>query len=416
MMKLLRRCHLPLMLMLSAYSLLLFFLGRPAPEIIWRLAVFPAAYVLLAALLIAVPGRMRMPLYLAGCALMIASSFWLFPGQGSTLAMPAACAVVLFFALPYADKSPTEVSPFFYVFTLFGQLVTLFLLHTSENPQAVKSALRPLIQLIFVLYLLLLLLACSRISMNNATLSRYRLPHVISRTCTALTICFFALALILSSLPAVISGIYAALGMLRQGMEQFLLFIINLLADESTGGYQGGPMPMLPVISGVIEQEPSLFARIFEKIAEALTFIVIIAGTIILLRLLARLCWRLARHLLERLQHVGTAISEDYEDEITDTRQDEADRSFSLLRRRINRRKAVYPDTPAGRIRRSYARLMQSHSAWGPGSTARENLPEDAAALYERARYSNHPLTQEDADRFDQRTRHTAGGTSGKPV
>jgi len=42
------------------------------------------------------------------------------------------------------------------------------------------------------------------------------------------------------------------------------------------------------------------------------------------------------------------------------------------------------------------------HPEWSDGSTARENLPEEAAAVYERARYSEHPVSPEEAARFHQ--------------
>lgn len=403
--RILRRMHLPLMLLLGAFSPLMFFLGRIHPTGIISLLLFPAAYILFAALLTCVPGRTRMPLYVIGCALLIGGGFVHFQDNLMLVLMPSIGAAALFFALPFADKSPAEASPFFYMGTLLTQLFTLFLLHFSTDYPAARAVLEPLLLGVFVVYLLLLLLSLSRISLNNATLARYRLPAVISRTSTTMTVCFFVLSLALSSLPAVIQGVYTAFRLLRSGMEQLLLFLINLLPQDSAGGHQGGPMPMLPQGLGLENAAPSKLALFFEKVAEILTFIVLIVGSILLVRLLARLLIKLARHLLNRLQQYGTAISEDYEDEITDTRLEEADRSFGLLRQRIARRQTAYPDTPAGSIRRSYARLMREHSEWKSGSTARENLPESASALYERARYSTHPVTQQEADSFRQETR-----------
>lgn len=400
-----RRLLLPLMLLLSAFSPLMLFLGRSSPESIGRLLIFPAAYVALAALLTGVPGRKRMPLFAAGCALGFGAGLWLFPGSPSLLIMPAAGAAVLFVSLSYADKSPSEASPFFYMTTLIAELGTVFLLHFSLEQGAARDTLYPLVQAGFVLYLLCLLLAFSRISLNNATLSRYRLPGVISKVCTVLTLCFFALALMLSSLPAVISGVRFAFQLLRRGIEQFLVLLMKLFPVESPGGPQGAPMPMLPIASGIIEQEPTALALLLERAAEILTFIVLIVGTLLLVRLLIRLLVRLARLLLDRLRQYASAVTEDYEDEITDTRQEEADRSLNLLRRRIQHTKQTYPDTPAGEIRRGYARLLRAHSEWTAGSTARENLPGSAAALYERARYSTHPVTGQDADAFHRQTR-----------
>ena len=106
-------------------------------------------------------------------------------------------------------------------------------------------------------------------------------------------------------------------------------------------------------------------------------------------------------NLMHRLSRYVSTVSEDYEDEITDTR-DDGERERVRSRRR-NRRAAVAEDknmSPGERIRRRYLRLLYKHPEWSLGATAREKLPADAAPLYEQARYSDHPLTEEDAARF----------------
>ena len=55
---------------------------------------------------------------------------------------------------------------------------------------------------------------------------------------------------------------------------------------------------------------------------------------------------------------------------------------------------------PGKRIRYRYMRLLMKHKDWHAGKTARENLPDNAASLYERSRYSKHPITEEDAQQF----------------
>ena len=404
--RLLRRYHLPLMLLLGVFSPLVVLLSRPFPQSVWHLLMFSAGAFLLAGLLVCVPGRVRMPLFAAGCALGVFAGYRFFPDPPAFLCMSVVGSLALFVSLSFADQSPEEASPVFYVSTLVSQLGALFLLHSAADQKAAYPMLCPLLQAGFVLYLLLLLLAFSRISLNNATLSRYRLPVAISRVCTMLTVCFLALALALSSLPALISCVYAAFHLLRRAAAAFLLFLANLLPMESAGGFQGGVMPMLPALPVAADQEPPLFFILLEKAAEILTIIVLIAGSLLLVRLLSHLLLRFTRHLLRQLQHYAKAASQDYEDEITDTRQEDADRSVNLLTRRFKRRGHAYPDTPAGEIRRGYARLLRAHGEWKTGSTARENLPAGAASLYEHARYSQHPVTQEDADRFSKETRH----------
>jgi hypothetical protein len=61
--------------------------------------------------------------------------------------------------------------------------------------------------------------------------------------------------------------------------------------------------------------------------------------------------------------------------------------------------------TPVQRIRYQYSVLMKKHPYWSEQSTARENLPKDAAQIYEKARYSEHDVTAEDVQRFDEQTR-----------
>ena len=58
----------------------------------------------------------------------------------------------------------------------------------------------------------------------------------------------------------------------------------------------------------------------------------------------------------------------------------------------------------------AYARLLRKKPQWTSSSTARENLPENAAALYERARYSEHPISSEDADSFVREIRNEKKG------
>ena len=95
------------------------------------------------------------------------------------------------------------------------------------------------------------------------------------------------------------------------------------------------------------------------------------------------------------------------EDEITDTRDDyELD---STPKRRAERIKAAFVNeqklSAQQRVRHYYRRLALKHTEWTRGSTARETIPEEAAEIYERARYSAHPISEEDALAFKKNTR-----------
>ena len=396
----LRRCHLPLLALVSFFQLLALALCQLMPESAPVLAPF---FVLcLAALLLcaAVPGRMRAALLCAYLLVLFGAAHLLLPAGAATAIMSAGCAAILFFAISLAGKEPAQASPMFFFACVLAQVLALLLEHHANET---AHSLAP-IQCAFYLWLPLFLLAFNRISLNNATLARYRLSAGMARAGTALTLCVYLLALLLCALPAVVSAILWIFGALREGSIRLLVFLINLFPSETGGGAMGGGMPMLPEGAAPVVSEPSAVAVLLEKIAAAVSVIVLIAGCAALLRLLALALVRLARSMLAHLKRYAAAVTEDYEDEITDTRTEDGERTFILLRRKV-KPKAVYPDTPAGHIRRRYAQLLAQHSEWAGSSTARENLPPSAASLYEQARYSTHTPSQEDAQRFERETK-----------
>ena len=61
--------------------------------------------------------------------------------------------------------------------------------------------------------------------------------------------------------------------------------------------------------------------------------------------------------------------------------------------------------TPTQKIRRRYLRIMKKHPEWAAGTTAREKLSDQAANIYERARYSQHSVSEEDVTAFQTGTK-----------
>ena len=91
-----------------------------------------------------------------------------------------------------------------------------------------------------------------------------------------------------------------------------------------------------------------------------------------------------------------------YEDEITSTRKESRQR-----KQNETQKEEPIPGwlSPTKRIRRRYKRLMEQHPDWLKSSTARENLVEEAAKIYEKTRYSSHTVTKQDADEFKNKTK-----------
>ena len=149
---------------------------------------------------------------------------------------------------------------------------------------------------------------------------------------------------------------------------------------------------------------PSAIALFMEKVAIVAAILI---GTVLLffaLRFLGRRLRALMKRLWALMNLYAHAASEDYVDEIADTRDGGEDSSTGprqILRRlfqQVNEDKL----SPTERIRYRYSRLLHRHQDWQPGSTARENLAEEAADIYERARYSTRSVSPEEAEQFAQ--------------
>ena len=105
------------------------------------------------------------------------------------------------------------------------------------------------------------------------------------------------------------------------------------------------------------------------------------------------------------LERYVAAVSEDYEDEIKDTRMESEGERIIKKRRQSVWKKEQAPANPGENIRFRYRQLLRKHPQWTANTTARENMPEELAELYEQARYSSHPVTESQAVRFSAKSK-----------
>lgn len=401
----LRRCHYPAMLFLAALPPALALTARFAADYLpaaWALLAASAAF---ACLCIAMPGKRRRPASLLAAALLFALGTRLLPlgAQPPLLLMPLAAAALMLSSLPLAGRAITGVSPAFYIGGVISHLLVHAVIHFSRGAVRIRyDALTPALLAALLLYLLLLLLSLNSISLDNATMARCRLPASMRRINTLLTLGFLILSAGISALPAAARLIAAVVRSVREIVRLIGAFVTWMLGDAPVsmgGGAPQEPMDMLAVAGPA--KEPSLFAVLFEKLVTFVALLILIAGIFIILRFLLKKLYAISLRALARLRAYAAAVSEDYEDEITDTRFDGSSASFST---RVRRRFAAtpMPAEPTARIRWRYARLLRRNCGWADSSTARENLSAEAAALYERARYSDLPVMHEDAKRFEE--------------
>lgn len=398
-----RRCHFPLMLLYSAFAPVMLLLSRHAeslPMLLWLLPVVPT---LLCCVCLALPGRLRMlpaALFAAGTAALL----WLCPAARAYASVPTVMLALLLCALPMAGHSEHDTSPVFYAAGVLAHLGTQALIRVSGYSDMQTLFDGPM-TFVFVVYLVLLVLALNRISLDNASLARYRLPASMRRVNRLLTLAFLALTLLLSSLPVVLRALYALWQAVRFAAAQFGALLTRLLGSPPVTGGVGAPGFMHIPEAAIPAEEPSLFFVIMEHAATLLTLIAFIAGSVILLRMLVRFSLRMLRLFYARLRRYAFAVSEDYVDEVTDTREEAEADSLTILRIRRRAASGPEPQEPGEKVRFRYARLLRRHPDWADSSTARENLRDIPAAIYERARYSDHPVSREDADAFSAGTR-----------
>ena len=286
------------------------------------------------------------------------------------------------------------------------------LLHTaaqfSKGTDFFATAAAPL-SWCFAAYLVLCLFTLNRgvLAGSASSASKALLTH--NRRMLAVLCCA---ALLLANLKAVGTAVRAALWWIIASAARAAVWLINLLRPQSAPSAAGqGGNPLEGLTGGT---EPvSAFAKIMETVLTVLAALIAAALVFFALRYLYGLLKKALLRFSERWQAYRRKISADYMD------QNESLLDWGELRKaaaaradRFRRRYFPVPWerlSPQQRVRRVYSLLLRRPVTQNPALTAREtllggalNLPaEDAAALaalYERARYSDHPVTEDEAD------------------
>lgn len=383
---------------------------RLCPDRFACLPVFPAACVLLGFLGLLLPGRWRIPLGVGGTAALAALALWLLPvGQNpGLLLLPAGYGILLFLMLPVSGwPQYREPAPQWAAVGIGTHLLLQLIAGAAQrNGSALYQPAESLRIGSFLLFLLLALLSFNRANLGRAAQNRVQIPRQMRRRNAALTIALLALTLLVAALPAIGKGLSKLWDLLWKAIASAAAFLASLLsaAEGGAGGDGGELTAALP--AGETAQ-PGLFQLILEKVLG----IIAVVALAVLLGWIGWRLWKVLRRLFgllwQKLSRYGNAAVRDYEDEVTDTRDDGEYRSTGLMQRLRTRlaRADESRMTPAQRVRYRYLRLRNRHSDWLPAHTARETLPPEAACLYERARYGGQALSDAEAEQFREETR-----------
>lgn len=400
-----RKCQLLLITALATYPLVMLVLNRLGPQLLGYGWLFGAVYVLLSFFGIQVKGKLRMTAGIVLSAAFVAAAVILAP-EGAWLAAGAAallCSGLLLWSLQMGGWSAKqEVAVLWITLGVIAHFVGQLSVHADRvgGGEGLSRYAGGLSAALFG-FVLLTMLSMNRNGLNVASGKRQSVPEVMRRKNALMIIALFVFALLAALLPSVLGG-------MSDMMIKAILWIVDLVrrlipkAELQENGDIYGEIGTTAVGGGG-EEQLLVLNPIVEKIA-------LFVGALLSLLMLVFLLWQIYKglrdgiaKLVNRLGKFADNVSEDYIDEVTDTRQ-ELEAEKLEKKRRLARMPLREPKdlAPEEKIRFRYRRLLSKHPEWKPGSTARETLPKNAAALYERARYSAHSVSEEDAAAFTE--------------
>jgi hypothetical protein len=192
------------------------------------------------------------------------------------------------------------------------------------------------------------------------------------------------------------------IAVIERGIVWLVEFISRLIPDA--------PLKEVEDITSAVETVPQghggggqelRLNPVVEKMMAACGAVISVVMVVMLFARIFRILRGKLQELIVSLGKFAASASEDYIDEVTDTREDVSAEQLEKKRRpaRMPLREPRNLE-PVEKIRFRYRKLLLKHPEWDPGATARETLAEDAARLYERARYSGRPVTEAEAEGF----------------
>ena len=369
-------------------------LGAPYVGVVW---LFSVGALLAGCLALTLPGKLRPVFGVLVCMVLLAGTVFFAPSGELllwTVQALLACVQILC-DLPTASKDSRSEIP--------GSWISIGIMAHVAGQVALLTdwaSDRPgwMLRLSFFLYVLLVMLSVNRQSLLSASGKRRSVPHSLRRRNTVLTVILFGVSLLGGLLP---SAVTAVKDILLDALRWIGEKLAQLLSDVGQGEGNASQqvmeaVPQMMDEGGEMKGLPAVLETIMLYIGAA---IAIVFFAWILFRLGKKLLhW--ARESWDLFGKYLSASTEDYVDEVSDTR--DLGEAEGIARRK--RRRVRYKDDPdlppSERIRRCFQYLKHGHTDWGPGSTAREKLPGQAATIYEKARYSYGAVSSEDAKAF----------------
>lgn len=398
-----RKLQLILVMAFSIYPLILIILKSTALGLLPFGWVFPLVYVVLAMTAINLKGSIRLGAGIAMSAGFVAAVFFLAPAAcrfGGILAALIGCAALLLSLKMGGWSIKQEIPVLWIAFCIIAHLAGQMAIRMdSVSGELYLEPYRGGMMFALLTFALLTLLSMNRGGLMAASGKRQSVPGSMRRRNVMLVIAMFLLAVLASLLPSVLSSV---MDVIETAIVWVVDFIARLIPDVGPERVEDitSTVETLPEGMGGGGQELRL-NPVVEKMMAACGAVISLVLVILLFYRIFRILGDKFRELIQSLGKFAASASEDYIDEVTDTREDITAEQLEKKRRpaRMPLREPKNLE-PVEKIRFRYRKMLLKHPEWDPGATARETLPTEAAKLYERARYSDLPVTEAEAEGF----------------
>lgn len=387
-----RKLQFPLMIALILYPVCALVLGYADPALLkWRW-LYPAALLLLSGLAMPIPGKLRMSFGLGGAGLLFLLGLFL-SSRGAdwkVWLLSAGTAAALLWSMKIGGWKPTEEIPSFWLLggvatQLAARVVMVAMEHTAGKT---LPTIQWEITLAFSCFLILAMLSMNRVTLNQASMGRTAASRSMRRKNFLMILAVFILAMLISMLPVFVNVAEWVAGKIWQAV----MWVSSLFGGETVAG-----VAQMEQGSTGEQVEYGPFVYFAGKVIAFLIIAFIAVQVFLALK-------EVVKGLIDRMGRFASDAEEDFVDEVTDIREEQ---DHQARTRRHQRREDREMDsmTPVQQVRRQYRRLLRSHKSWGDARTARENIPEDMARIYEQARYSGGTVTEEEAKNFRSGTK-----------
>lgn len=401
-----RKLQFLVLLALGTYPVTACIIVFIAPELLGYMWLFPVVYGVLGLLSFALPGKLRLTLGILGtvlfvvpCALFLESN-----ARNMMITFALGYGALLIWSVRIPGWDVTQEIPVGWLggcFTvlLFGCLLSFYEPRLAPVAQGIRIS--------FFVFVFLAMLSLNRGSLSLAAGGRRGFSTAMRHKNVLLTVGMFTIAMAVALIPS----LFNLIKLIFDWIGQLIAKVAELFPEETlptattvetTEAFSTGE-GLDVLYEGLVTHRTSQ-TTYFMMAVIALGFMIPVGGYA-LYKLGQAVCRGLYR-LVTNVVSAANTHAEDFQDEITDTR-DDAESEHYRDKTEKQTRFAPMPGkmTPTEQIRYRYRRLSAKHPEWKIHNTARENLPEEAAQLYERARYSDHPITAQDAESFKNKTK-----------